>query len=71
MIPWGKSLRERTIIKNLTLREIEYLDVIKKRNLVKYGDVLRALKEERFSVEAYNESKLSDQIDHYINNITT
>ena len=42
---------KKTISRILTLRESEYLDFIKKKDMVMYGDVLRKLKQQRSDLQ--------------------
>ena len=55
---------ERSITKYLTLREIEYLDIVKKSSMSKYGDLLGRLRQQRFIVS--NEYDLAEELDKYI-----
>ena len=41
----------RKILAHLTLREMEYLDVIKDKDMVKYGDILKRLLEQRMDMK--------------------
>ena len=43
----GLKRPKKSITCFITLREIEYLDFMKKRNMVLYGDVLRKLRQQR------------------------
>merc|ERR1711962_38439 len=47
MLQFGRASPKKTVYRHLTLREIEYLQFIKKKDLVTYGDVLRKLKIQR------------------------
>ena len=48
----GRNLSpKKTISRVLTLRESEYLDFIKKKDMVIYGDVLRKLKQQRSDLQ--------------------
>ena len=49
VIFFSKASPKGTLYKFLSLREIEYLQFIKKKNMVVYGDVLRKLKQHRFN----------------------
>ena len=64
MLPLRRNSTKQKILNVLTLREIEYLDIIKKRNMVKYGDVLRKLNEQRF--ELHENAVISVGLDKYI-----
>lgn len=51
LLPFGQSYDDYKIIRPvLTLREIEYLDVIKRKNKIKYAAVLKRLKEQRLRI---------------------
>lgn len=41
------AIEKKSIYQSLTLRELEYLDYIKRKNLALYGDVMRILRDER------------------------
>ena len=51
IICFGRSSPKKTITRVLTLRETEYLQFIKKKNMVMYGDVLRKLKQQRSDLQ--------------------
>ena len=65
--PCGKTAVERTIISYLTLREIEYLNVVKKASLAKYGDLLTRLKDQRFI--SNNKFDAHGELDKFISSI--
>ena len=44
---YGNEISVRRIYRFISLREIEYLVLIKRENVILYGDVLRMLKEIR------------------------
>lgn len=55
------SLEQKSIYQSLTLREIEYLDYIKRKNLVLYGDVMRILRDERGGIsDLHGDSDYND-----------
>lgn len=68
MVPFRRNSSKQKILNTLTLREIEYLDIIKKRNMVKYGDILRRLKDQRLSTNDKSEEgiALTEDLDKYI-----
>lgn len=65
--PYGTSSVKRRLMKTLTLREIEYLELIKQKDIVKYGDVMRRLRDERFrqanSIIKDQEEGLSEEME--------
>ena len=72
MIPVGRNSTTQTILKHLTLREIEYLEVIKKKDMIIYGDVLRKLRDQRINVDNKmdDDFELSEELDKYITSFT-
>ena len=49
LIPYGRNnILKRRLFRTLSLRELEYLDLIKRKDITKYGDVMRRLRDERF-----------------------
>lgn len=56
---YSTGSQKQTIYRHITLREIEYLQFIEKKDLVIYGDVLRQLKEQRVDLQ----SKVIDSFD--------
>lgn len=44
---YGKTVTVRRIFRYMTLREVEYLLIIKQKNMLLYGDVIRKLKDGR------------------------
>ena len=48
---YNRNSPKKTISRVLTLRENEYLDFIKKKDMVMYGDVLRKLKQQRSDLQ--------------------
>ena len=72
LLPCGKNSSEKTILKYLTLREIEYLEIIKKSSMVKYGDLLTRLKQQRFNKHGKmdDDYELSNDLDKYISSFT-
>ena len=68
-VPCGKTAVERTIISYLTLREIEYLNVVKKASLTKYGDLLTRLKQQRFVSNKMFDATSSMELDKFISSI--
>ena len=64
MLCFGKLCCRKTIYQYLTLREIEYLQYMKKKNLVQYGAVLRKLKEHRYEMVAVKTVQDSVRTNH-------
>lgn len=72
VLPFRRNASKQTIFQYLTLREIEYLEVIKRKNMVKYGDILRKLREQRVAIDGKTEDDfvLSEELDKYISSFT-
>ena len=72
MLPYRRNASKHRVIQYLTLREIEYLGIIKKKDMVKYGDVLRKLREQRINIDDKMEEEfaLSEKLDKYISSFT-
>lgn len=47
LVYYGKSTAKKSIHRFLTLREIEYLQFIKRKNMIVYGEITRRLQENR------------------------
>lgn len=48
---YNRNTPKKTISRVLTLRESEYLDFIKRKDMVMYGNVLRKLKQQRSDLQ--------------------
>ena len=61
-----KSRTDRLVYETLTLREIEYLEYIKSRDLIQYGDILQQLKRNRRKEEFSAGNDLIHELDKFI-----
>ena len=58
MLYYGKASPKKTIYRYLTLREIEYLQFIKRKNMIVYGEITRKLQENRKDLQGKSISEM-------------
>ena len=62
---------DRALYASMTLREVEYLEYIRSRDLVQYGEILHELKRSRKTVSGYsNDTDLVHELDRFINSLS-